>query len=130
MNSASWQLPKELPDLRRVGIVALDTETRDEGLRAGRGSSWAWGDGHIAGVNVAWREGGDIRSLYAPMRHPDTSNFDPAQVHRWVKDLFASDVAIVTQNGIYDYGWLRAEAGILMPPSDRLEEIGALAAHR
>ena len=34
---------------------------------------------------------------------------------------------IVTQNGLYDWGWLRAEAGILMPPSERLEEIGALA---
>ena len=30
-------------------------------------------------------------------------------------------------NGIYDWGWLRAEGGIVMPPSDRLEEIGALA---
>ena len=34
---------------------------------------------------------------------------------------------IVTQNGLYDWGWLRAEAGILMPASERLEEIGALA---
>ena len=34
---------------------------------------------------------------------------------------------IVTQNGLYDWGWLRTEAGIKMPPSDRLEEIGALA---
>ena len=31
--AANWQTPRELPDLRRVGIVALDTETRDdEGL--------------------------------------------------------------------------------------------------
>ena len=34
---------------------------------------------------------------------------------------------IVTQNGLYDWGWLRADAGITMPPSERLEEIGALA---
>ena len=33
----------------------------------------------------------------------------------------------VTQNGLYDWGWLRTEADIRMPPSDRLEEIGALA---
>src|SRR5262249_28625119 len=38
-----------------------------------------------------------------------------------------SDVRFVTQNGLYDWGWLRAEAGIKMPPSERLEEIGALA---
>ena len=29
-----WQPPAELPDLRRVGIIALDTETKDGGLRA------------------------------------------------------------------------------------------------
>ena len=46
---------------------------------------------------------------------------------RWLKDLVASDVRIVTQNGLYDWGWLRTDAGIKMPPSDRLEEIGALA---
>ena len=27
----NWQTPQELPDLRRVGSVALDTETRDAG---------------------------------------------------------------------------------------------------
>ena len=27
-DAANWQTPQELPDLRRVGIVALDTETR------------------------------------------------------------------------------------------------------
>ena len=57
-----------------------------------------------------------------PLRHPDTDNFDPDRVYRWLKDLVASGVRIVTQNGIYDYGWLRAEGGIVMPPSDRLEE--------
>ena len=64
---------------------------------------------------------------YFPLRHPDTDNFDPAQVYGWLKDLIASDVRIVTQNGLYDWGWLRADGGIVMPPSDRLEEIGALA---
>ena len=41
--------------------------------------------------------------------------------------MIASGVRFVTQNGIYDWGWLRADGGIVMPPSDRLEEIGALA---
>ena len=40
-DAANWQTPRELPDLRRVGIVAIDTETNDEGLRADRGSSLA-----------------------------------------------------------------------------------------
>ena len=67
-----------------------------------------------------------MRSTFR-LRHPDTDNFDPDRVYRWLKDLVASGVRIVTQNGIYDLGWLRAEGGVVMPPSDRLEEIGALA---
>ena len=30
--AGNWLPPREVPDLRRVGIVALDTEARDEGL--------------------------------------------------------------------------------------------------
>ena len=77
--------------------------------------------------SVAYRADGDIRAHYFPLRHPDTDNFDRTQVFGWLKDLIASDVRIVTQNGGYDWGWLRAEADIKMPSSDRLEEIGALA---
>jgi hypothetical protein len=40
--ATDWQTPTELPDLRRVGIIALDVETNDEGLRADRGSAWPW----------------------------------------------------------------------------------------
>ena len=49
---SEWQAPRELPDLRRVdnNIVALDTEENDEGLRAGRGSGWAWRAGWICGI--------------------------------------------------------------------------------
>ena len=57
----SWQTPQELPDLRRVGIIALDTETNDEGLRADRGSAWPWRGGYICGISVAYRTDGDIR---------------------------------------------------------------------
>jgi DNA polymerase I-like protein with 3'-5' exonuclease and polymerase domains len=123
----SWQNPTELPDLRRAGIVALDTETRDDGLRAKRGSAWPWRGGHISGISIAFRAHGDIRGHYFPLRHPDSNNFDCAQVFGWVKDLIASDVRFVTLNGGYDFGWLRADGGIVMPPSARLEEVGALA---
>jgi DNA polymerase I-like protein with 3'-5' exonuclease and polymerase domains len=116
-----------LPDLRRVGIISLDTETKDDRLADDRGSGWPFRAGHICGVSVAWREGESARTQYIPLRHPDSSNHDPAQVFQWVSDLAASDVRIVTQNGLYDWGWLRTEAGIRMPPSTRLEEIGALA---
>ena len=50
-----WRRPSELPDLRRVGIIAIDTETNDEGLRADRGSAWPWHGGYVCGISVAWR---------------------------------------------------------------------------
>jgi DNA polymerase I-like protein with 3'-5' exonuclease and polymerase domains len=125
--SKNWQVPVALPDLRCVGIVALDTETKDAGLHADRGSAWPWGDGYVCGISVAYRADGAIQSHYLPIRHPDSKNFPRENVIRWLKDLLASNVRIVTQNGLYDWGWLRADFGLRMPPSDRLEEIGALA---
>jgi DNA polymerase I-like protein with 3'-5' exonuclease and polymerase domains len=124
---SDWTPPSELPDLRRVGILALDTETNDEGLRADRGSAWPWHGGYVCGISVAYRADGEIRAHYFPLRHPDSQNFDPAQVFSWLKDLVASGVRIITQNGLYDWGWLRSDGGIPIPPSERLEEIGALA---
>ena len=41
----------------------------------------------------------------------------PTHVYQWVRDHVAAGVRFVTQNGLYDWGWLRAEAGIKMPPT-------------
>jgi hypothetical protein len=117
----------ELPDLRRVGHIALDIETRDDRLRNELGSGWPFRQGHICGVSVAYRAEDDTRGLYFPIHHPDTQNFDPERVYQWVRDHIATGVRFVTQNGLYDWGWLRAEANIRMPPSEQIEEIGALA---
>src|SRR5262249_51435980 len=76
---------------------------------------------------VAYHADGGIRAHYFPLCHPDSNNIDAAQVFQWLRDLIASDVRIVTQNGLYDWGWLGSEANIKMPPAERLEEIGALA---
>ena len=61
------------------------------------------------------------------MRHPDSENFERENVTRWLTDHIAAGVKFITQNGIYDWGWLRTDLGIIMPPSEQLEEIGALA---
>jgi DNA polymerase I-like protein with 3'-5' exonuclease and polymerase domains len=124
---SDWQPLPALPDLRRVGIIALDLETKDGGLLAGRGSAWPWGDGYICGVSIAYHSEEGIRAHYLPLQHPDSANFDREQLFGWLKDLAASGVRIVTQNGLYDWGWLRTEADIVMPASEQLEEIGALA---
>ena len=75
----------ELPDLRRVGIVALDTETNDEGLRADRGSAWPWRAGTSAASALPGATRASIRAHYFPIRHPDSPNFDREQVFRWLR---------------------------------------------
>jgi DNA polymerase I-like protein with 3'-5' exonuclease and polymerase domains len=111
-----------------VGVIGFDTETKDGGIAADRGSGWPWGDGYICGVSAAYHgEGGAVQSHYFPIRHPDTQNFDPTQVFQWVRDHIAAGVRFATQNGLYDWGWLRADAGIAMPSSEQLEETQAAA---
>jgi len=127
MAASDPHIPNELPDLRRVGRIAIDSEERDNGLAADRGSSWPWRDGHVCGISVAYRADGQVRGHYFPMRHPDTQNFPPEQVYAWLKDHVASELSFITHNGPFDWGWFRAEAGIRVPSGERLEELGALA---
>ena len=81
----NWQPPTELPDLRRSGIIALDTETNDEGLRADLGPAWPWHGGYVCGVSVAYWADGGIRAHYLPLRHPDTNNLNRPQVFAWLR---------------------------------------------
>jgi len=122
-----WLPPSELPDLRRVGIIALDSETNDEGLRADHGPGWPWHGGYVCGISVAYRANNVIRSHYFSIRHPDSQNFDRDQIARWLKDHVAANLRFITKNGLYDWGSLWADLGIEMPPAERLEEIDALA---
>jgi hypothetical protein len=61
--SVEWQPPSSLPDLRCISVIALDSETKDNGIQAERGPSWPWGDGYVCGLSLAWRENGAIRAL-------------------------------------------------------------------
>src|SRR6516162_8395746 len=125
--SNEWRRPDSLPDLRNAGLIALDTETDDLRLQAGKGPGWATHESKIVGISVAHRANGAIHSAYFPIAHPDSDNFDREQAFQWVRDHVAAGVHFVTQNGLYDWGWLRADAGIVMPPSEQLEETQAAA---
>lgn len=117
----NWEPPTELPDLRGTGLIAVDTETRDDGLGADRGPGWVFRAGHIAGVSMASARG----SVYVPLRHPETSNLDPSQVERWLEDHMRSEDAKVFHNGPYDLGWLWADMGLACP--DRIHDTGGMA---
>jgi hypothetical protein len=106
----TWSPLPELPDLRRTGTIAIDTETNDERLRADMGSGWPFGVGHLCGISIAYRTGGDITGHYFPIRHPNSSNFDAKQVYRWICDHVDAGVRFIGQNSLYDWGWLRTEA--------------------
>jgi DNA polymerase I-like protein with 3'-5' exonuclease and polymerase domains len=125
--SNEWRRPETLPDLRNAGLISLDTETDDRRLQADKGPGWATHESKIVGISIAHRANGAIQSAYFPIAHPDSDNFPREQVFQCLRDHVAAGVRFVTQNGLYDWGGLRAEAGIKMPAADRLEEIGALA---
>lgn len=124
--SSDWLSPSELPDLRGIKRIALDRETKDDGLAMKRGPGWAWGAGHVCGVSVAWREGtagesavnaGTMRSFYAPIRHPDTPGcFDKDAVARWEIDHQRAGVKFVMQQAPYDVGFGFSDMGVPCPP--------------
>jgi DNA polymerase I-like protein with 3'-5' exonuclease and polymerase domains len=89
--------------------MAIDTETKDDGLAADRGPGWATGEGHIVGISVATAEQG---SVYIPIRHPDTHNFDIPAVRQWLLDHIAAIPTLVFHVAEYDLGWLFADLKI------------------
>jgi hypothetical protein len=91
---ADWKPPIEFPDLRNAGTISLDSETKDDRFRVKMGPGWPHLAGQICGVSVAWRDGDGIHGNYFPIRHPDSENFNPAQVYKWVKDHVAAGVRI------------------------------------
>lgn len=122
---SSWARPGELPDLRRCTEVALDRETKDDGLAAERGSGWPYRAGYTAGISVAWYEGTRLRAAYFPMRHPESDCFDPGAVQRWEDDHYRAGVRFIYHNAPYDLGWARADAGTL--PPEKIDDTTAMA---
>jgi DNA polymerase I-like protein with 3'-5' exonuclease and polymerase domains len=122
---SSWQPPSQLPDLRRCEHVALDRETKDEGLANGRGPGWAYRAGRVIGVSAAWRDGDRVRSFYAPIAHPDSACLSPEQIAKWELDHAKAGVRFVMQNAPYDVGWGDADLGVPCP--ERVDDTTCMA---
>src|SRR4051794_15759885 len=105
----AWVAPTAPPDLTGVDEVALDTETRDDGLNAGAGPGWAFNAGYLCGVSIAWAGG----ATYLPLRHPETNCLDRDAVRRWLQRLYNSSTRLVFHNAPYDCGWLWREFDLL-----------------
>lgn len=108
---SSWRRIAELPDLRGVPRLALDRETKDDGLANGRGPGWAYGISRVVGCSVAW-DGG---AFYAPIGHPDSDNFDADAWVRWERDHQRAGVRFIFHNAPYDMGCSQAEWGLGAP---------------
>jgi DNA polymerase I-like protein with 3'-5' exonuclease and polymerase domains len=101
---AGWNPTEDLPELH--GYVALDTENKDLGLAAGRGSCWPHRDqGFNCGFAISWEQG----DFYLPVAHSE-GNVDPARVRRWLTaQARKPDVTFVYANCQHDLGWLWRE---------------------
>lgn len=89
-----------LPRLSNIA-VGIDTEERDGGLSRDMGPGWCYDDGHVCGVSVAW---GD-RSIYVPVRHPDTECRPVGEVVEWL-DFLLGNCECHFFNAGYDLAWL------------------------
>ena len=100
-----WSTPSEFKDLSSASEIAIDLETRDDGISAGLGAGWALGKGYIVGFAVAvegWKG-------YFPFRHFGGGNMIPEQVRDYMKTICALPCPKIFHNAQYDVGWLEAE---------------------
>ncbi|MDR9428808.1 MAG: DNA polymerase [Salibaculum sp.] len=101
-----WSAPTEFPDLRNCKTIAVDLETRDNGIGAGKGPGWATNDGYVVGIAVA---AGDFYG-YFPIRHANGPNLDVKMTLKWLQDQMATpNITKVFHNAPYDVGWMLAE---------------------
>jgi len=109
-----WSPPTELPE-GLSGVVAVDLETRDEGIRDGRGKGWTWdGGGQVVGYSVA----ADDFCAYLPIAHEGGGNLDPDVVRRWLNRVLSDESQPkIFANAMYDLGWARRDGVEIRGPT-------------
>lgn len=100
--ATNWKEPDGLPAIPAGIPIAVDLETKDDGLSKEMGAGWAWSGGYILGVAIAW---GD-HSCYLPIAHPDTRNLPADRVGPWLHEVMLGAKVVVFHNAPYDLGWL------------------------
>ena len=99
-----WSAPNEFKDLSGYSEIAIDLETRDEGINKRMGAGWASNNGEIIGFAVAvegWQG-------YFPFGHFGGGNLIPEQVKQYMKDVCSLPATKIFHNAQYDVGWLKA----------------------
>jgi len=99
-----WLCPSEYKDLSQATEIAIDLETRDDGINEGLGAGWAIDKGYVIGFAVAvegWQG-------YYPFKHYGGGNMVPKQVISYMKEICALPCRKIFHNAQYDLGWLQA----------------------
>ena len=99
-----WSPPIEYKDLSEATEIAIDLETRDDGINNGLGAGWAFNKGEIIGIAVA-TEG---FSAYYPFGHMGGGNLIKEQVLKYMHDICALPCRKIFHNAAYDVGWLQS----------------------
>jgi DNA polymerase I-like protein with 3'-5' exonuclease and polymerase domains len=99
-----WSCPNEYKDLSGYPEIAIDLETRDEGITKGLGAGWATNNGEVIGFAVAV----DGWQGYYPFNHFGGGNMVPEQVLKYIKIVCALPNKKIFHNAQYDLGWLNA----------------------
>jgi DNA polymerase I-like protein with 3'-5' exonuclease and polymerase domains len=100
-----WSCPSEYKDLSDAKEIAIDLETKDDGITEGLGAGWALKKGNIIGFAVAvegWQG-------YFPFGHYGGGNMIPEQVKNYMKQICSLPCSKIFHNAQYDVGWLQAE---------------------
>ena len=99
-----WTPPENFPDLSKYDEIAIDLETKDDGINEKLGAGWALGKGEIVGFAVAV----DGWQGYFPFGHLGGGNMIPEQVKAYMKKVCSLPCTKIFHNAQYDVGWLEA----------------------
>jgi DNA polymerase I-like protein with 3'-5' exonuclease and polymerase domains len=102
-----WVPPENIPEIPDGCVVALDLETHDPKLKE-LGPGWAFGEGHIVGVALAWGDDSLLGCGYWPLRHlAGNWQGDVGKFMRWLRfQLRRPTLEWTFANATYDLGWL------------------------
>ncbi len=120
-----WDLPDltALPKELEGDVIAIDLETKDDGIRDNKGSGWPWKGGLVVGYSIAaknWQG-------YLPVAHATGGNLDHDKVRRilnhWLSNAKQRKVGA---HILYDFGWADQDGVTIKGPLDDVQYAAAL----